>query len=203
MSQRLTSDLKEFPASSLKVEPLTPALWPALEDLFGPERGASGGCWCLWWRLSSREFEATSKAGRKAEFKALVEAERPLGILALQDERALGWCAVAPRADLPKLLRSRVARPLEDPSGIWMINCFYVRSGFRRSGLMPFLIQGALDYATSQGARAVEACPIEPERPLQWGEGFIGLARAFEGLGFVEVARRSPRRPLLRRDLGS
>ena len=34
----------------LIIRPLTPDLWPALEDLFG-KGGASNGCWCMYWRL--------------------------------------------------------------------------------------------------------------------------------------------------------
>src|ERR1700730_3968605 len=30
----------------LTIRPLTPDLWPAVEDLFG-ENGAVGGCWCM------------------------------------------------------------------------------------------------------------------------------------------------------------
>ena len=37
---------------NLRVRPLTPKLWPALEDLFG-ERGACNGCWCMYWRIGS------------------------------------------------------------------------------------------------------------------------------------------------------
>jgi hypothetical protein len=29
----------------ITIRPLTPDLWPAIEDLFG-ENGAVGGCWC-------------------------------------------------------------------------------------------------------------------------------------------------------------
>jgi hypothetical protein len=34
----------------LTILPLTPDLWPALEDLFG-KWGASNGCWCMYWRI--------------------------------------------------------------------------------------------------------------------------------------------------------
>ena len=34
----------------LAIRPLTPDLWPALEDLFGVN-GAVGGCWCMYWRI--------------------------------------------------------------------------------------------------------------------------------------------------------
>jgi hypothetical protein len=37
---------------------------------------------------------------------------------------------------------------------------------------------------------------------LQWGEGFVGIAPLFRDLGFTEIARRSPRRPLMRLVLG-
>jgi hypothetical protein len=36
----------------LAIHPLTPDLWPALEDLFG-EQGAVNGCWCMYWRIGS------------------------------------------------------------------------------------------------------------------------------------------------------
>jgi hypothetical protein len=63
---------------------------------------------------------------------------------------------------------------------------------------MGVLIDGALGYARENGARMVEACPVEPARPLIWGEAFIGIASVFREAGFDEVARRSPTRPLMR-----
>ena len=36
----------------LTIRPLTPDLWPALEDLFG-KNGACNGCWCMYWRIGS------------------------------------------------------------------------------------------------------------------------------------------------------
>ena len=40
--------------TALRFELLTPALWPALEQLFG-EHGACGGCWCMFWRIEKGE----------------------------------------------------------------------------------------------------------------------------------------------------
>jgi hypothetical protein len=40
--------------------------------LFGPERGADSGCWCMFWRLKRSEFHALGKAARKAAFRKLV-----------------------------------------------------------------------------------------------------------------------------------
>ena len=56
----------------------------------------------------------------------------------------------------------------------------------------------AVGFAGDNCSRTVEACPIEPARPLIWGEAFVGIASVFRQAGFDEVARRSPTRPLMR-----
>ena len=66
---------------------------------------------------------------------------------------------------------------------------------------MRTLLDGALAFAAEQGAAIVEACPIETDRKLIWGEGYVGIASVFRAAGFEEVARRSPTRPLMRREL--
>ena len=63
---------------------------------------------------------------------------------------------------------------------------------------MKVLANAAIAYARSKRARALDACPIEADRPLMWGDGFVGIASVFCDLGFTEIARRSPRRPLMR-----
>lgn len=186
---------------SLTFAPLSPPLWPAMEDLFGVERGASGGCWCLWPRMTSAEYQHSSRETRKTAFRALVDGGAATGVLAFAGDTAVGWCGVAPRAGLNRMQRSRVTGPDGPDDDVWLIHCFYVRRGHRGQGLMSRLIEAATAHARDSGARAVEACPIEPARPLQWGEGFVGIASAYAGLGFREVARRSPTRPLLRKDL--
>jgi GNAT superfamily N-acetyltransferase len=176
--------------------------WDDLVTLFGPERGAQGGCWCMWWRMTSAEFEKASREERRDDFRRLVDDGVPLGVLAYDRKVPVGWCAVGPRESLPKLMRSRVAGPLEgETGGVWMINCFYVDRNHRGEGLMRTLIDAAAEMAGKHGARVVEACPIDTERKLMWGEGHIGLAQVFAAAGFSEVARRSPTRPLMRKSL--
>jgi len=36
----------------LTIRPLTPELWPALEDLLG-KHGTCNGCWCIRWRVGA------------------------------------------------------------------------------------------------------------------------------------------------------
>jgi len=181
---------------------LTQERWDDLVALFGPERGAQGGCWCMWWRMTGADFEKTSREGRRDALHALVRSGLPTGLLAYDGSRPVGWCAVGPRRSLPKLLRSRVARPVEpDVDGTWMINCFFIDRAFRGQGLTGILIEGALAMARRHGAGAVEACPLDTDRELIWGEGFIGLARRFQAAGFAEIARRTPTRPLMRKNV--
>ena len=68
---------------------------------------------------------------------------------------------------------------------------------------MRVLLDGAVGFAAGQGAAIVEACPLETERKLIWGEGYVGLASVFRAAGFEEAARRSPTRPLMRLRIGA
>jgi len=179
---------------------LTAERWDDLVALFGLERGAQGGCWCMWWRMTSAEFQKASREERRDAFHALVRSNVPTGLLAYDGDRPVGWCAVGPRESLPKLMRSRVARPLGgDVSAVWMINCFFIDRPYRGQGLSRELIDGAISLAGKHGAGAIEACPLDTDRQLMWGEGFVGLAQTFREAGFEEVARRAPTRPLMRK----
>jgi len=60
--------------------PLTPDLWPALEDLFG-KSGASNGCWCMYWSLGGAYRKAPRGANREA-LRQIVEHGSPPGLLA-------------------------------------------------------------------------------------------------------------------------
>ena len=96
---------------SLTIEPVTPDRWDDLVTLFGP-RGAVAGCWCMWWRLSAKEWESKAYDGNRRSMKELVDAgERP-GLLAYRDGEPVGWVSVAPREQFPRIERSRVLGPV-------------------------------------------------------------------------------------------
>ena len=65
----------------LTIHPLTPERWPDLVDLFGPERGANSGCWCMWPRIPRSEWNTLGKDGRKRRFSNLVKKGPPPGLL--------------------------------------------------------------------------------------------------------------------------
>lgn len=181
--------------------PLTPDRWADLEALFGP-RGASGGCWCMWWRLKRSEFDAQKGDGNRAAFRAVVENGLPPGVLAYAGDQPVGWCAIAPRDEYPALERSRILKRVDDQP-IWSVTCFFIAKGWRRRGLAGRLLAAAVAFAGEHGARIVEGYPVEPrndDMPAVFA--WTGMASTFRRAGFVEVARRSETRPIMRLTLG-
>jgi GNAT superfamily N-acetyltransferase len=152
----------------------------------------------MYWRLSHAEFNRRKGAGNKRALARLVQTGAEPGVLAYARDRVAGWCAVAPRADYPRLARSRVARPI-DSRPVWSITCFFVAPASRRSGVMTALIEAAVRHARAAGAQMVEAYPVDPDGPYPDTFAYTGLTTAFRRAGFEEVARRSPSRPIMRR----
>lgn len=187
-------------ASKFTVLPLTPSRWADVEDLFGPEKGANSGCWCMWPRLTGTDFQAMGKEKRKGAFKSCVQKGPVPGLLLYEKGLAIGWVAVSPRSQVIRFEKAK-ASALERGEKVakhYAITCFYVRTGHRKRGLMTDLARAAIDYAKKKKAAAIDVCPIDTDKPLMWGEGFVGIVSVFRELGFREVARRSPRRPLMR-----
>lgn len=187
----------------IQIRALTSERWDDLVDLFGPERGASSGCWCMWPFLRGKDWKALSGEERRGAFENKVASGPAPGLLAYQGALAVGWVALGPREQYMRFQLSRTTRPLETDSeeqirATHAVTCFYTRSGYRKSGMMSQLLGAAIDHARSKGARILDACPIETDKPSQWGEGFVGFAPVFRRIGFEEIARRSPRRPLMR-----
>lgn len=183
---------------SLTIHPLTPDLWPALEDLFG-KGGASNGCWCMYWRIGS-EYHKREREKNKRAFHKIVKHGPPPGLLAFDGERAVGWCQLTPRDDLPWLNRARPLQRVNDVP-VWSISCFYVRRGYRRQGIMSALIKAAVEAAKRANAPALEAYPVDTLLPESTSNVFTGTAAAFAHAGFTSVARRIPSRPIMRHDL--
>lgn len=181
----------------LEFHPLTPKRWADFETLFGPN-GACGGCWCMFWKKTRKQFQADAYDRNRLEHKKLVEKGSRPGLLAYADGAPAGWCAVEPRANYSSLERSRILRPVDDEP-VWSITCFYVSRKFRRHGLTVALLEEAVKYVSARGGRILEGYPVD----VAGGKGvdafiFTGTASAFIKAGFVEVARRSPTRPIFR-----
>jgi GNAT superfamily N-acetyltransferase len=185
--------------SKLEFHPLTPQLWADFETLFG-ERGACGGCWCMWWRIARSQYETQKGAGNKQAMKKLVDGGHTPGILAYQNGQPIGWCSVAPRESFSRLERSRGLKPV-DEQPVWSVVCFFVAKEHRRNGLSVKLLKAAVDFVRGQGGRIVEGYPVDPKKKQADAFVWSGLASAFVKAGFKEVERRSETRPIMRYEI--
>jgi GNAT superfamily N-acetyltransferase len=182
---------------TLDVHPLTPDRWPDLVRLFG-ERGACGGCWCMYWRLRHAQFQEQKGEANKRALKQLTDRGVVSGLLAYLDGEPVGWCALAPREQYSRLESSRILKPVDDQP-VWAITCFFMAKPYRGKGILAHLLKSAIAYAAKNGARIVEGYPIEPKQG-RLADPFVytGLASTFRKMGFQEVVRRSETRPLMR-----
>jgi GNAT superfamily N-acetyltransferase len=181
----------------LEFHPLTPDRWDDFENLFGP-RGACGGCWCMFWKLSCKEFAAGQGDSNRLAQKSIVASGRTSGLIAYVDGVPAGWTAVEPRTEYGGLARSRVLAPL-DELPVWSVTCFFVDKKYRRQGLTVALLKAAVKYVKSKGGKVVEGYPVET-KDEKAPPAFIytGTASAFQQAGFTEVGRRSEKRPIMR-----
>jgi GNAT superfamily N-acetyltransferase len=178
----------------LTVRPLTPDLWPALEDLFG-ERGACNGCWCMYWRIGNA-YRRQPQEKNKAEFREVVADGPPPGLIAFHGDLPVAWCQLTPREVLPWL--DRAWRRI-DETPVWAISCFYVRKSYRKRGITSALIEAAVETAKRAGAPAVEAYPLDADlSPSASGTGYVST---FVRAGFQIVAHRTRARPIMRLEL--
>jgi GNAT superfamily N-acetyltransferase len=182
---------------TMTIHPLTPRRWEEFERLFGTH-GAYGGCWCMWWRSTRREFEQRKGEGNRRAMEAIVQSGKVPGLLAYLGREPVGWCSVAPREDYPSLDRSPVLKRLDDRP-VWSIVCFYIARAHRGQGIAEALIAGALDHAKKSGAEIVEAYPTPPKKTLLAPvSSFMGLPAMFARAGFAECARPSRSKWIMR-----
>lgn len=188
-----------MPTTHLRIHPLTRDRWDDFVRLFG-RTGACAGCWCMWWRLPHRQWTKQKGAGNKRAIHRIVQAGEVPGLLAYAGEEPVGWCAVAPRAAYPRLATSRRLKPVDDQP-VWPVPCFFVAKAYRRRGVSLALLKAAVEFARERGARLIEGHPTEPRKDQPDVFVYTGLASTFRKAGFVEVARRTPSRPIMRRSL--
>ncbi len=191
--------MKTKTAENLKIEfhPVTPERWSDFETLFG-EKGACGGCWCMLWRLTRKEFEAQKGEANRRAMQGIVNSGEIPGLLAYSGQQPVAWCSVAPREKFPALERSRVLKKI-DAQPVWSISCFFIRRDFRKLGLGVRILEAVTAYVKKQGGEIVEGYPVDPKAG-KTADAFAwtGLASFFKKAGFEECARRSETRPIMR-----
>jgi GNAT superfamily N-acetyltransferase len=155
----------------------------------------------MTWRLKASDFKAYSGEGNRSAMRALVDGGEQPGVLLYEDGRAVAWCAVAPREVYVRLAASRVLAP-PDAKPVWSVSCFFVDKKERGRGLTVAVLEAAVEFAASRGARIVEGYPQEIESKLPPAFVWTGILATFRRAGFGEAIRRSPKRPIMRRLVG-
>lgn len=184
---------------SLSVKALTPSDLDQLDLLFSCSQ-ASNLYRCMWFIKSVRAFHADGPGGNWTDFRELAQTSaEPLGLIAVADGHAVGWCALGPRARFARAIKTPSFQgrdPSEDESA-WLIPCLFVAPSFRGKGLTRTLIGKAVEQARSNGAACIEAFPYlgtkRRSKDVQ-----VGFSPQFQALGFVEVRQPSPNRTVMR-----
>ena len=186
---------------TITVRPAAAADWPDVEELLSA-RGSVKGCWCMFFRQTPQERRETEWGeGNRRALRALVDDGRRPGLVARLHGTPVGWVSVAPRTEYSRLDRSPVSKPVDDVP-VWALVCLYVGKEHRGTGVARELVRGAVSFARDNGARTVEAYPVDDTMgPVGADEAFHGLVSLLTAEGFSEVARRSPKRPVMRRQL--
>ena len=152
----------------------------------------------MLFKLTHSEFEHAKGEGTRQLMKGVVESGEVPGILAYAGDVPIGWCAVEPRENYPRLSRSRILRKIDDEP-VWSIVCFFVDRQFRKQGVSVKLLEAAVEYVRKQGGEIIEGYAVEPKKSrMPDAFAFSGLESAYSEAGFVECARRSETRPIMR-----
>lgn len=180
-------------AGPMVCRPLTPERFADMEAVFG-DRGVARRCFCMHWRRPDGGYD--DDRDNRDRFADVAAAGPPPGLIGYIDADPRGWVQVGPRDDFPTIRRSRLLKPVDDVRP-WTINCFVVKTGQRRQGLGKGLLSAAIAYARDQGAKVIEAYPVDGRREsvVDYFTGTLGM---FSEHGFVEVIRRNDTRPIVR-----
>ena len=158
-----------------------------VKTVVGPKRPDANVCWCLSYRIPSKQNQALRGTERGDLVKQLVAQSPPPGVLAYDGGEVVGWAAVHPRADTSFAGNRKI--PHVDDAQVWSVWCIRVRSGYRGTGISHHLLAGAVDMARSFGAPAVEGYPVDNGgRKVDLTMAYVGTRKLFEDAGFTKVA---------------
>ncbi|MGZ8736881.1 MAG: N-acetyltransferase family protein [Nocardioides sp.] len=172
---------------SIEVRPATAGRFEDVATMLGPKKPASSVCWCLSHRLDSKSNRALLGPARGDYVRELCSREVAPGVLAYEDDEVVGWAAVAPRSELPFARSTNI--PHIDDLPVWSAWCIRVRPGHRGKGLAHALLDGAVAYARSEGAPAIEGYPVDNQgEKVDLTMAYVGTRALFARAGFAKAA---------------
>lgn len=154
--------------------------------MVGPKRPDANVCWCLSYRIPSKENRLLEGPARGERMRELMD-EAPPGVLAYDGDEVVGWAAVAPRSDTTFARNRKI--PHVDDAEVWSIWCIRVRPGHRGEGISHHLLEGAVEFARANGAPVVEGYPVDNDgKPVNQTMAYVGTRALFERGGFTKVS---------------
>jgi GNAT superfamily N-acetyltransferase len=174
--------------------------------MVGPKRPDANVCWCLSYRIPSKENLGLRGPERGERVRQLVREDPPPGVLAYDSDEVVGWAAVHPRADTSFARNRKI--PRIDDLDVWSLWCVRVRPGHRGTGISHYLVDGAIEFARAHGAPAIEGYPVDNAgRKVDQTMAYVGTRKLFEQAGFAKAADTESvingfPRVLMRLDLG-
>ena len=171
----------------IEIKPATRARFDDVATMLGPKNPTSSVCWCLSHRLDSKINRELIGPARGEYVRQLTGRRIAPGVLAYDGGEVVGWAAVAPRSGLPFERSTKI--PHVDDLPVWSVWCIRVRPGHRGKGIAFALLRGAVDYAASKGAPAVEGYPVDNKgQKVDLTMAFVGTRSLFEKVGFTKAA---------------
>ncbi|WP_307042525.1 GNAT family N-acetyltransferase [Agromyces ramosus] len=177
-----------------------------VKAMVGPKRPDANVCWCLSYRIPSKENLALQGPARGELVQKLCRQDPPPGVLAYDGDEVVGWAGVHPRSDTSFARNRKI--PHVDDLDVWSVWCIRVRPGHRGKGISHHLLEGAVVFARDHGAPAIEGYPVDNKgEKVDLTMAYVGTRKLFERAGFTKAADTESvlngfPRVLMRLDLG-
>ena len=172
---------------NIEVRPATIARFDDVTAMLGPKKPDASVCWCLSHRIDSKTNRELVGPARREYVQRLCSREVAPGVLAYEGVEVVGWAAVAARSELPFARSTKIPHVDELPA--WSVWCIRVRPGHRGKGISHALLDGAVAYARSMRAPAVEGYPVDNKgKRVDLTMAYVGTRRLFEDAGFTKAA---------------
>ena len=176
----------------------TPDRWADVQHaLTGGGDGRT--CWCCWPVMPGPQWRSASVDERRDALHSEIVTGPAPGIVCYVDGQAIGWVRVGPRPHQLGLVRTRIVKSgapdVAQDTSVWGLTCFCVRKEGRGMGVSRTLLDAAVDYARTSGARLLEAYPFDNRtNHFSANELFVGALTTFLDAGFTIRARPTPKR---------
>ncbi|RZU66416.1 acetyltransferase (GNAT) family protein [Microterricola gilva] len=171
----------------MAIEVRAASVFDDVRAMVGPKRPDANVCWCLSYRIPSKENLALHGPARGERVRELCGEDPPPGVLAYDGDEVVGWAGVHRRADTGFARNRKI--PHVDELDVWSIWCLRVRPGHRGTGISHELVAGAVAFARERGAPAIEAYPVDNRgEKVDLTMAYVGTMALFERAGFAKAA---------------